>query len=104
MMASRKIFRTALRRLIPVALLAEAGFPIPASGQGWQHMGAVQHVEKLQDGVEVSAGNAKVRVTVFREGVIRVRVATQGNFPKDSSWAVIESEEPPSVKIDEDAN
>jgi alpha-glucosidase len=77
--------------LAPVALLA----------QGWQHIGGVQRVEKLPDGVELTSGKAKVRVTVFREGIFRVRVAPAGTFPKDFSWAVIESPEPPPVKIDD---
>src|SRR5437762_6747621 len=72
-----------------------------AVAQGWQHLGKVQRVEKLKDGVELTAGAAKVRVTVFRDGVFRVRVAPNGTFPKDSSWAVIESPEPPAFKIEE---
>src|ERR1700720_1091864 len=73
----------------------------PAHAEGWQHVGAVQHVEKLPDGVELSAGRAKVRVTAFRDGVIRVRVAPQGTFPKDSSWAVIEPPEIVPVKMED---
>ncbi len=30
-----------------------------------------------------------------------MRLAPDGNFPKDFSWAVIESPEPPVVKIEE---
>src|SRR6266852_2568021 len=69
--------------------------------QGWQHLGKVQRVEKLKDGVELTAGGAKVRIAVFRDGVFRVRVAPNGTFPKDSSWAVIESPEPPAFKFEE---
>ena len=71
------------------------------SAQGWQHVGKVQRVEKLKDGVEFTAGTAKVRVTVFRDGIFRVRVAPDGTFPKDFSWALIESPEPPAMKIEE---
>src|SRR5580704_4399345 len=85
--------------LASFAALASSG---PALADGWQHVGAVQHVEKLLDVVEVTAGKAKIRVTAFRDCVVRVRVAPQGTFPKDSSWAVIETPEPPPVKIDED--
>ena len=74
---------------------------MPALAEGWQHVGAVQRVEKLQDGVELSSGRAKVRITAFRDGVIRVRVAPQGAFPKDSSWAVIEPPEIAPVKIED---
>jgi alpha-glucosidase len=85
-----------------IALFAAVVSCMPASAQGWQHVGAVQHVENLPDGVELSAGSAKVRVTAFRDGVIRVRVAPQGTFANDSSWAVIEVPELPAVKINQD--
>jgi len=72
--------------------------------QGWQHVGKIQRVEKLSDGVELTAGAAKVRITAFRDGIFRVRVAPNGTFPKDSSWAVVETPEPPAVKIEENQN
>ncbi|HWZ99684.1 MAG TPA: glycoside hydrolase family 31 protein [Candidatus Dormibacteraeota bacterium] len=72
--------------------------------QGWQHIGNVQRVTKLSDGVEVLTGKVKVRVTVFREGVFRVRVAPEGIFPKDSSWAVVEEAAAPPVNIEETAD
>jgi alpha-glucosidase len=80
-----------LARTATLALLATAFGSIPVLAEGWQHVGAVQHIEKLQDGVELGAGHAKVRITAFRDGVIRVRVAPEGIFPKDSSWAVVEA-------------
>jgi len=72
-----------------------------AAAQGWQHLGKVQRVEKLKDGVELAAGSAKVRITAFRDGIFRVRVAPNGTFPKDFSWAVIESPQPPALQIEE---
>ena len=75
-----------------------------APSQGWQHIGAVQRVEKLRDGIELTSGRAKVRITAFSDRVIRVRVAPQGTFPKDFSWAVIEAPEPPSTKIEDAKN
>lgn len=72
--------------------------------QGWQHLGNVQRVEKLVDGVELTAQSAKVRITAFRDGVIRVRVAQQGEFAKDFSWAVIENPEPPPINVEETEN
>jgi alpha-glucosidase len=92
---------TGLARRIAIGMLASAvgcGF---AFGQGWQHLGNVQRVEKLKDGVELTAGVAKVRIAAFRDGIFRVRVAPDGNFPKDFSWALNESPEPPAVKIEE---
>src|SRR6267143_767511 len=72
-----------------------------AVAQGWQHLGNVQRVEKLKDGVELTAGAAKVRITAFRDGVFRVRLAPNGTFPKDFSWAVIASADPPAVRTEE---
>jgi len=63
--------------------------------QGWQHIGKVQHVQPfhdgLQDGIELTAGTAKVRITKVYNEVWRVRVAPSGHFPKDFSWAVVEA-------------
>jgi alpha-glucosidase len=69
--------------------------------QGWQHLGKVQHVEKLADGVELTAGSAKVRITSFRDGIIRVRLAPEGSFANDSSWAIVESPLPTPVQVDD---
>ncbi|HYL62207.1 MAG TPA: glycoside hydrolase family 31 protein [Candidatus Methylomirabilis sp.] len=72
-----------------------------ARASGWQHIGNVQRVEKLPDGMELSAGSARVRITAFRDGVIRVRLAPQGAFAKDFSWAVVETANAPAVKIED---
>src|SRR6266699_6421213 len=93
---------TGIVRRIGTALLAAALGCAIAVAQGWQHLGKLQRVEKLKDGVELTAGAAKVRVTVFRDGVFRVRVAPNGTFPKDVSWAVIESTEATALIVDED--
>src|SRR5277367_2949700 len=69
---------------------------------GWEHIGKVQRVERLKDGVDITAENAKVRVSFFRDGIVRVRVGYKGVFPKDYSWAVIETPEPPSVSLKEE--
>jgi alpha-glucosidase len=75
--------------------------PVALTAQGWQHIGSVQKLEKLPDGVELTAGKVKVRVTAFRDGIFRVRVALSGTFSRDFSWAVIEEPAPPPVKIEE---
>src|SRR5437016_1058620 len=92
---------TGVARHIGIGLLACALSGGAVVAQGWQHVEKVQRVEKLKDGVELTAGAAKVRITAFRDGVFRVRLAPTGAFPKDSSWAVIESPDPPTVKIEE---
>ena len=91
-----------VRKVLPVAVLLLAGFvAIPARAADWQHIGDVKQVVKLPDGVELVSDVARVRVTAFRDGIIRVRLASNGTFPKDSSWAVIEEPQPPSFKLEE---
>src|SRR5437879_2426852 len=90
---------TRFARRIGIGLLASALGCGIAVAQGWQHVSKVRRVEKLKDGVELTTGAAKVRITIFRDGMFRVRVAPNGTFPKNSSWAVIESPEPPAFKI-----
>ena len=68
-------------------------------GQGWEHVGKVDGVKKRSDGVELSSGKARVRITFVREGMVRVRVAPNGEFPSDHSWAVIQPPEPPTVSV-----
>src|SRR5713101_8408334 len=92
---------TRFARRTGIGLLASVLWCGTAVAQGWQHVGKVQRIEKLKDGFELTSGAAKVRITVFRDGIFRIRVAPDGNFPKDFSWAVIESPEPPAVKIEE---
>ena len=90
------------RTLAAILFCAISGAGIVA--QGWHHLGNVQHVEKLADGLELIAGTAKVRITAFRDGIVRVRVAPQGKFPQDFSWAVIEAPQPPAVVVDDGPN
>jgi alpha-glucosidase len=74
-----------------------------AHAQGWHHIASVQRVEKISDGVELSDGAAKVRITAINEGVMRVRVATNGAFATDTSWAVIQTPQPLSLQVEETA-
>src|SRR5258708_40142206 len=92
-------FRSSRQLLLPVIVPLLA--PVALFGPGWQHTGSVQKVQKLSDGVELTAGKAKVRLTVFRDGIFRVRVAQTGTFSKDFSWAVIETPEAPAVRVDD---
>ncbi len=103
-LAARPATRTYTRRCRTILPFLAALVAVPAFAQttpGWHHIGVIQHVEKLPDGVELSDGAAKVRITSIRDGIVRVRVAPDGTFPKDVSWAVIQSPEPPSVRVDD---
>jgi alpha-glucosidase len=41
-----------------------------------------------RDGVEVQVGTTVTRITAMTDGLVRVRVAKNGVFPEDASWAV----------------
>jgi len=92
---------TSRMRRFAFALLTCALLCGGLAAQGWQGLGSVQRMEKLAGGVELTAGAAHVRITAFREGVVRVRVAPSGTFPKDSSWAVTQPAQSPQIAIDE---
>ncbi len=96
-MARKACLRVAATRVVTALLVCVIG-GVGSAAQGWQHLGNVQHVDKLADGVELTAGSAKVRITAFREGIIRVRVAPDGKFPPDLSWAIDETAQPPAVQ------
>jgi alpha-glucosidase len=86
------------RRFFLFALLL-LFFPLCTSSQGWEHLGKVDGVASLPDGVELSSGSSKVRISFVREGVVRVRVAPHGTFPPDRSWGIIEVPQPPTVSM-----
>lgn len=85
----------------PLFLLFFFLIQYPLFAAGWEHLGTVDSVATLRDGVELTAGSAKVRVTLFRDGIVRVRVAPHGEFAKDFSWAIIETPEVSSVHIED---
>lgn len=101
--ATEKIM-SSFPRKVAVGLLFGAMAAGGAWAAGWQHVGNVQRVERLADGVELSVGSAKVRITVFRDGIVRVRLAPQGSFDKEPSWAMVENPEPPAIKVEDGKN
>jgi alpha-glucosidase len=70
-----------------------------SSPQGWEHPGRVDAVAKLKDGVELTSGNARVRISFVRDGIVRVRVAPHGTFPPDHSWAIVQAPQPQAISV-----
>src|SRR5262249_37655888 len=62
---------------------------LPCSAQRWESLPAVATARKLPNGIELTAGKAKITVTAISNSVVRVRVSQNGVFPKDTSWAVL---------------
>ncbi len=82
------------------ALLAAPAVHASDFTSGWQHIGAMNRMKAMPNGVEVQAGRARVRVVSISDSVIRVRLAPDGTFPPDFSWAVVESTTPaPKVTV-----
>src|SRR5687768_9034899 len=85
---------------VVVALLS-AAMVAPVQAQGWRHVGDVDRVEALADGVVLSSGTARVRVSAFADGVFRVQLAPAGTFDGDASWAVVQPAAPAKVSVDD---
>src|SRR2546430_6866317 len=88
---------TGIVRRIGTALLAAALGCAIAVAQGWQHLGKLQRVEKLKDGVELTAGAAKEGGTVFPGGGVRVRLPPPRGFSQDFFLALVQSPPPPPL-------
>ena len=86
--------------VVCVLLAGSLGF---AADEGWQSLGAVTRIQKLANGVEVRAGKSAVRVTAVSASMVRVRVAKDGVFPADRSWAVLQEavKSSPTVQVSE---
>ena len=69
------------------------------SAQGWHHLGKVDRVEKQPDGVDLTSGNAKVRITFCATELPSVAWRQMEHFPKDQSWAIVEEMKPPAVTV-----
>jgi alpha-glucosidase len=67
-----------LRSAAP-ALVALAALAPPAQAQA---------LSPRPDGVEVRAAGLTLRVTAQTDAILRVRIARDGKFPEDASWAV----------------
>src|SRR5271157_2196581 len=89
--------------LVGIVLSCCAEASTAATPAGWQHVGNVTRVIQLPDGVELVCDAARVRVTAYQDGVVRVRLAPSGAFAKDFSWAVVEPPAPPAWRLEESA-
>ncbi|HEY1263245.1 MAG TPA: hypothetical protein VGF06_06960, partial [Terriglobales bacterium] len=67
----------------------------------WQALPPVTSVHILRNGVELMAGKSAIQVVAVRDDVIRIRVARNGKFPPDFSWAVLPEtvRNPPPVDV-----
>ena len=78
-------------------------FTLPAPAEGWQEIGNVTAIEPIPGGAELRTEKAAVRVVAVNDAVVRVRVAPDGSFPGDFSWAVLPQalRAPAAVRLDD---
>lgn len=78
----------------------------PAVAQAPQQLGPVTFVKALPHGMELSSGNARVRIVTVSDSVVRVRFAPQGVFPPERSWAVLPEalKSPVAVRVSNSAD
>ena len=53
----------------------------------------------LPNGIEVQAGDVRLKVVALRDDVLRVTYARGNSFPEDASWAVLPTSRQSSVPI-----
>ncbi len=58
------------------------------SADSWHHLGDVQSFELDGSNLNLSCKNASVRISAMSNHVVRVRLAPEGTFGRDFSWAV----------------
>src|SRR5207248_885223 len=88
--------------LLVYAIALCCGIPTAAQGH-WREVGDVTRVEKLTNGVLLTAGQARMSVTVINgDDAVRVRAIGSGAFGRDESWAVMtQSGQNPQVSIND---
>jgi alpha-glucosidase len=52
------------------------------------------------DGIEVRRGALRMRVTALTDSILRVRIARDGRWPEDASWAVAADRRAQSVRVE----
>ena len=89
-----------LKTLFVLSLLFCSGDLL--ASDGWKAISDVSSVQVLSQGVEVAAGEARVRVTAVAPNVIRLRYAPSGQFPAEHSFAVLPGAiRPETVQVDQ---
>jgi alpha-glucosidase len=60
---------------------------------------AVSGSQPLQNGIQIQAGPAQLRITALRDDTIRIRIAPGATLPEDASWAVLPASRTSSVNV-----
>uniref|UniRef100_UPI0035C98451 glycoside hydrolase family 31 protein n=1 Tax=uncultured Sphingomonas sp. TaxID=158754 RepID=UPI0035C98451 len=80
-------------------LLATAAMPLAAPAAFAQAAAATPTLIPQRDGVEVVVGSTRTRLIALSDDLIRVRVARDGHYSEDASWAVLPAQRATRAKI-----
>ncbi len=71
---------------------------------GWQTLPAITDYTRDGNALLLTCGEAKLRISFERAGIIRIRLAADGVFGRDHSWAVVPAEDgaAPAWKVDDE--
>jgi alpha-glucosidase len=78
--------------------LAAAGLAIATAAPLAAQVPAAS-VAAQSDGVEAHRGAVAMRVTALTDSILRVRIARDGQWPEDASWAVAHDRRAQSVRV-----
>lgn len=74
------------RKLVPFAAIAAAlASAQPVAAQPAPAVGAVH---ALSSGIEATSGGVTIRIIALTDSILRVRIAHNGRWPEEASWAV----------------
>lgn len=68
--------------------------PTRTASFGWKSIGGITDLRHESNRFLLECGESSVCIVADRAGTIRVRLAPQGVFGRDHSWAVVEDDEP----------
>ncbi len=60
---------------------------------------AVTGATPLENGIQIQAGEAQMRITALQDDIVRIRVAPGAQLPEDASWAVLPAARTASVRV-----
>ncbi|WP_010217037.1 TIM-barrel domain-containing protein [Sphingomonas sp. PAMC 26621] len=78
-----------MKRLPVALLLATVALPLTAPAAQAQAAAPAPTLTAARDGVEVTAGVLKMKLIALSDDLVRVRIARDGVYPEDASWAVL---------------
>ncbi len=82
-----------------LALLLAATTCLCSMPAAFAQQSAQSAITPRADGVEVRVGATAMRITAMTDGLVRVRVARDGVYPEDASWAVSAALRKQAVKV-----